>query len=490
MNLRFLNAKWILVSSISVFILIHLIYINLPPCSIHVWRQCNTLAVAQNFYDEGYNILTPRVDRRFDSDGITGTAFPLYEWMLAILYKFTGVHYWIHRLFSLIISVTAVIFSYKFLRNIFSNVIACSVASSLLLWSPEFFYHSINAIPDILALCFGFISLFYFTKNNRHKIDLSISFLFLTLSGLIKLQYLMIGVFYLSEFIKTIIKNKNINRELIQFLLLGLFTLFIVLSWYQYSLMLIEKSNLRDIGIEIRSADSFSKAITTLKKNIISDFPELVFGYGNTLILLIGIYQIFINRKNKYIFPFLLLFIVYCLYHTLELRQMDVHQYYMIPIYFSSIAILYAGVKFLFDKKRFSIILVLLIAQPVLACIRIIPARWGKSDLGISSTFSDEKKLNELKSLIPSNAKVIAGPDESGCIYLYFLHKKGFGYERGNQLSEIKNEKPLIEDYINRGATYLVTTNESDLKNDSLKKYFQSPIRFNDFYIIRIKNEK
>jgi hypothetical protein len=149
--------------------------------------------------------------------------------------------------------------------------------------------------------------------------------------------------------------------------------------------------------------------------------------------------------------------------------------------------LLYNGVEFLYKKGRYAIILILLIAQPTLACIRIIPARWGKSDLGISQSFSDKSKLEKLKSFIPVDAKIVAGPDESGCIYLYFLHKKGFGYERVNQLSEIKEGKILLENYIGRGATYLVTTNASDVTNDSLTRYFKKVIQFNEFYIIQLK---
>ena len=482
-----LNAKRILFCSIIVFILVHLIYINLPPCSIHVWRQCNTLAVAQNFYEENLNILEPRVDRRFESDGITGTAFPIYEWILAVIYKVTGVNYWVHRMLSLIFTITAIIFAFLFLKNITSNTIAASIASSLLLWTPELFYHSINAIPDILALCTGFISLYFYSKKDRDNFSSIVSFVFLTLSGLIKMQYLMVGVFHLVDFIKLKNKHRKLIKEDLLIIGSGLFCLSIVFCWYNYSLQLIEQSNLRDFGIEIRSASNLQTAFATLRKNLISDFPELVFGFANTLVIIIGCYTSFSKKSNKYLIYFSSLLFIYCVYHFLELRQMDVHHYYMMPIYFAIIALLYNGIEFLFKKGRYAIILVVLIAQPALACIRIIPARWGKRDLGISQSFSDKSKLEKLKSFIPADAKIIAGPDESGCIYLYFLHKKGFGYERANQLTETKEGKILLENYIGKGATYLVTTNASDVNNDTLAQYFEKAIQFNEFYIIQLK---
>ncbi|MFM7017124.1 MAG: ArnT family glycosyltransferase [Bacteroidota bacterium] len=479
--------KQILVLSILVFIGVHLIYINLPPCSIHVWRQCNTLAVAQNFYDEGLNILEPRVDRRFDSNGITGTAFPLYEWVLALIYKVIGVHKWVPRLFSLAITVTMFVFSFLFLKNITTNKIVAAVSCSLLLWSPEIFYQSINALPDLLALCCGFISLYFITNRDKNTTTLFASYFFLALSGLVKMQYLMIGIFHLIEMINNYFFQRNMNSIVFLQIFLGVMCLMLVFSWYHYSLGLIEESNLRDFGIEIRSACNLTDAYKTIKKNTISDFPELVFGFANTLVILLGIYFSQKNWKHHYFISFAILIGIYITYHLLELRQMDVHHYYMMPIYFSSLALLYQGISFLMQKRFTFIILFLLLLQPALACVRIIPARWGKSDLGISSTFSDEKKLNELKRNIPANAKVIAGPDESGCIYLYFLHKKGFGYERAFQLSTFNNGKPLIEDYIHRGAAYLITSNESDVKNDTLVTYYHEIKKLNEFYIIQLK---
>lgn len=481
------NANRILSISISVFVLIHLLYINLPPCSIHVWRQCNTLAVAQNFYDESLNILEPRVDRRFEGDGITGTAFPIYEWILALIYKVTGVHYWVHRMLSLFITIAAIIFSYRFLQNITANKSVAAISCALLLWTPELFYHSINAIPDILALCAGFTSLYFISKGDRTNYSISLSFLFLTVSGLIKLQYLMIGVFHFVDYMKSKMNNKSLGKK--DFLVIGsgIFCLTTVFSWYGYSLNLIEQSNLRDFGIEIRSANNLQSAITTIKKNLISDFPELVFGFANTLVILVGCYVSFSKRSNKYLLHFSALLLIYCIYHFIELRQMDVHHYYMMPIYFAIIALLYNGINFLYKNGRYSFIILVLIAQPALACIRIIPARWGKSDIGISQSFSDQSKLEKLKSFIPENAKVIAGPDESGCIYLYFLHKKGFGYERANQLTEFKDGQLLLKNYIDRGASYLITTDSSDVKNEKLLRFYNSIISYNEFYIIKLK---
>ena len=60
---RFKRWHFILVL-ILMQILSHFTYLKLPAVGNHVWRQCNTLAVARNYYQEDMNILYPRIDKR------------------------------------------------------------------------------------------------------------------------------------------------------------------------------------------------------------------------------------------------------------------------------------------------------------------------------------------------------------------------------------------------------------------------------------------
>jgi hypothetical protein len=71
--------RYLFPGSILLTIVLHLPFLNLPPKSIHVWRQSHSLAVARNFYREEMNIFKTRVDNRMDGDGITGSHFPTFE---------------------------------------------------------------------------------------------------------------------------------------------------------------------------------------------------------------------------------------------------------------------------------------------------------------------------------------------------------------------------------------------------------------------------
>ena len=489
------RSSFIFKISIALFVIVHMFYINLPPCSIHVWRQCNTMSVARNFAEEDMNILHPRVDRRFESDGITGTAFPLYEWLLANFMRFIGNPNYLSRIFSLFISVIGIIFCYRFIGIISDNKSVAAFTASSICWAPEFFYHSMNALPDILALTLAFASLYYFEKGIKSNSISAffISMLFLTLSGLVKIQYLMIGAYFATIFLMHLIKNSEsiLKKNKITIAVTGCLSIAITLGWYKYALLLIERSNLRDFGIEIRNADSIEAGLMILKKNLISDWPELVFGYANTLVIVIGIIAAFKKRNSKYFLPFLGLVIAYCAYHFLDLRQMQVHHYYMLPSYLFAVGLMAAGFQYLITKKKSAIILLVLIAQPILAGIRIIPARWGKQDLGIPQEFANQEQLNRLQKSIPEGELVIAGPDESGCIYLYFLHAKGFGFEHSGQLSEDINQESTLQNYIDRGASYLITSDDATINDEAVKKCIDKEVAVeNNFHVFKLIPKK
>ena len=163
------KSKWLSGTRIVIFALIisaisHLPFINLGPRSVHVWRQCNTLAVARNFYQEDMDIMNPRVDRRLDSNGVTGMQFPSYEYIVALGYKTFGLHNWVHRLVSLLITFWGAIGMFLLSRLLLKHDIAAGFAALAYTFSPDLYYFGFSALPDILALGSSVWGLYYFLK--------------------------------------------------------------------------------------------------------------------------------------------------------------------------------------------------------------------------------------------------------------------------------------------------------------------------------------
>ncbi len=60
--------KWI-VLILLLQVVIHLPFMNRVAMGNHVWRQVNTLAVAKNYYEKDMNILYPRIDKNYGTNG-------------------------------------------------------------------------------------------------------------------------------------------------------------------------------------------------------------------------------------------------------------------------------------------------------------------------------------------------------------------------------------------------------------------------------------
>ena len=129
----------------------------------------------------------------------------------------------------------------------------------------------------------------------------------------------------------------------------------------------------------------------------------------------------------------------------------------MIPYYPFLVVIVAYGTYKLWQHGPSVVVLILMIANPIVASIRILPERWMNRDKHIPMALYNEDTRDQLSNNVPQNALCIVGEDDSHCIYFYFLHKKGFGYDSWQSLVETQNAKsePIIKDYINKGATYL-----------------------------------
>ncbi len=463
---KLLKGNNVLIFALIINVLVHLPFINLGPRSVHAWRQSNTLAVAKNFYTEDMNILKPRVDRRLDSDGVTGMQFPSYEYVLAKSYQIFGFHNANHRLWSLLISCLGAIAMFLLTKKLLKNELAAGFAALAYCFSPDLFYFGFSALPDILALASSVWGLYLFlcwfeSKKYQHYF---LSLFFICLAGLTKIQFLAIG-FFIAPFILQ--NKKEIIQHIWSLLLFGLCAVIIPLAWYNYAVDLIKSSGLEDFGITFRPEKDLINGLQTIFKNLSNDLPDLLLNYASFLLFIYAIYLFFKNRfwKNTYFIPMLCWTLALIIYHIIELAQMNVHSYYMMPyIPVLILMVAYAVKHIQLLKRANTILLIVLFAEPILASTRIIPSRFTKPDPGIPMELYDDATRLKLVNAT-KNELCIVGPDISGCIYFYHLEKKGFGFNQKEDLFIEKNNARVIDDYIKRGAQYLYS-NDTSLAND------------------------
>lgn len=176
-------------------------------------------------------------------------------------------------------------------------------------------------------------------------------------------------------------------------------------------------------------------------------------------------------------------------YHIIELAQMNVHSYYMMP-YLPVLFLMVAyGARNISIKKNANVILFsILILSPILTGLRIIPSRFTKSNPSIPIELYQESFRNELISAAPANALCIVGPDVSGCIYFYHLEKKGFGFNSLSDLNERVGNETQLENFIGRGASYLYTNDSTVTSNAGIQARFSLVKKVESFYVYKLNN--
>ncbi|WP_138497553.1 ArnT family glycosyltransferase [Nostoc sp. PA-18-2419] len=183
-------------------IVLRIYNINSPIIGIHSWRQSDTAAIARNFYENGFNFFYPQIDWGGNSLGYCETEFPIYSFIVALIYKIFGVSEFWGRLTSIICFLVALYFLYQLVIKILNKKVA--------FWSCLFFislplnvYYSRTFQPEAMLLMCSIIGIYYFIHwlDSEEWKELIISGIFVALACLIKVLpiiYLGIPIFYLA----------------------------------------------------------------------------------------------------------------------------------------------------------------------------------------------------------------------------------------------------------------------------------------------------
>lgn len=472
-------------------LLMHIPFMDMPPRGNHVWRQCNTLSVARNFYEEEMNILKPRIDRRESTDGITGMQFPSFEFIIASVYKVTGEQNWVHRTVQFFLFVLGVVGFFKLTHVLTGNEVLAVIAAWFFIWSPELFYYSINALPDILALTFSLWGLYWFLKflSQNDNSYLILSWLALILAGATKLQYLAVGGAML---LGLLLQFRHLSAK--QIVIIGLFGISILAitgSWYLYAEHLTQASGLNDFGLAIKEFPSAEEALVILRSIFQVKIPETLMGYAATIAFIIGV----VSALRKSVWKKQRSIIlsgwsaVLLLYFILELGQFKYHSYYMIPFIPPLCIAGGYGALQVYNSRFNWVYLALIVASPILTGFRIVPGLLKKPNVPVG--LYDESKCTDLQNHIPENALVVAGNDPTSGVYLYYLRAKGWAFSHFKPLNQIdeKTGKHLIKNYINNGASILITDTPVELLG--IDEHTDSLVyTANGFWIYSLKDDR
>jgi hypothetical protein len=438
------------------------------------------MAVARNFYEEDMNILRPHVDRRNATDGVTGMQFPSYEWVTAVGYRVMGFHESWPRVLNWLFYMAGVIAFYGLVKQVSGQAGAAAIGAWCLAWSPELYYHGINALPDVLALTAAIAGLYWFSRwrSNQQPLTLLLSLLAVTLGGLTKLQFLAVGFPMAVFVIRDLLQRRYSWPKATQLFFYAVVAVGVPLLWYHYAVELIQTSGLADFGLEFRPAADLSTALAIMSHNIVSDVPEVLLGYVPLALMLVGVWRLIRHAptSHPWFVPGLAWGTALAAYYLIELRQMKHHTYYMLPLL---LVVGAWGGAWLWKLPRARMwIVVLLLLQPVLTFARISWTRWLRRKPEELTELFTAATRSTLETATPKGALCLVGPDDSGCIAFYMLHKKGFGFDRPEQLLDATPAgKPYVASCIDKGARYLYIRDTTIVHDQRLRPYLHQKLK-------------
>jgi hypothetical protein len=444
----------ILLLIVIISTLMHLEHFNKDLMSVHVWRQTQTQSTIDNFYEEDMNILNPRKNDRGDSDGIFRMEFPIYQWLIALLYKIFGSHIIITRIFTFIVGLFSILGLYKLLFALFRSEKLALIGAWTLNFSPAFYYYTINPLPDNFALCcvlWG-LALFFQWYRNKKLSYLILSGIFLSIGTLTKLPFI---IYYVVPFTYFIIQIKRYGLKKLNVLQVVSVFSFVVFpfAWY---LTVISGWHGNPVVKGILANDtSILTILDYIQHNLIIVLPEVLINYASVPFFLLGVVFAFKNKvlRNDKALLLLSLLGMALIYYAFEANAIKkVHDYYFFPFMpLIFILIPYGAFNLLRQKKaiyKYITIAILLVAP--FTCYLRMDVRWNPERPGFNKDLLVYKE--ELRSAVPNDALVVAGNDISHYIFFYYIDKKGWAFNDSKITPEMLNQ--MIE----KGAEYIYSS--------------------------------
>ncbi|HUW24323.1 MAG TPA: glycosyltransferase family 39 protein [Patescibacteria group bacterium] len=141
--------------------------IDIPLADHHSWRQADTAAVARNFIKEGWDFFRPKIDNmtslhsgKPNDQRLFLVEPPVYNSLVAGIYRIFGIHIKYARLVSVIFSLGAIAFLYLITANYLGDAVGLLAAFFLAVLPYSIFYSRV-VLPEPMIVFFT-LGMFYF----------------------------------------------------------------------------------------------------------------------------------------------------------------------------------------------------------------------------------------------------------------------------------------------------------------------------------------
>lgn len=423
------------------FFCLRLIGITDPPLEIsHNWRQVTVNMVARNFYEGEADLFYPQMDNAGEKSGITGTEFPLLNYLIALVASIFGWEHWYGRIINLVISSLGIWYFYLWIRDFINSRVA--FPSAMILLTSLWFTFSRKMMPDTFSLSISMIGLYYgfkYLTDNKRQF-LLIYFITATIGVLCKLPAIVVLSPLFIRFIGDWHKNKEFN---ISFFAISVAIFSVIGFWYIWWFnYLIALGNWQFYMM----GPGFPKGFFELLIDPYETFDNIFFEcikFTGFAAFCAGLIILFKDKTNKSI----LLFIgFWCFLFFLFMIQAGygyaTHDYYTLPL----VPALALGAGYGISR----------ISRPALkkACLGLIMLE------GIFNAVHDFRIKNEFKyylemesfanEFIPKDSRIVCDEGMNPRM-IYFLHRKGWSLD-----PDFIRRNGVIDSLELKGANYLV----------------------------------
>jgi 4-amino-4-deoxy-L-arabinose transferase-like glycosyltransferase len=469
---------------VILFLLVAIRFINIsmPILEGTATRQVQTAMIARNLYTGGFNILYPQVDFLGPGPGYMILEFPLYNFMVAILYfMLGGVYEWAGRFLTVLFYAGASVFLYKIVHGLFDKKTAL-ISVIVFGLSPISIIYSRAIMPDFPTLFFVIGSLYFMLKyaEKEHATNFWISCVFTMLALLVKPQsfYVAIPLAYLlwhKDRWNFFIKPRN-----------WLYLIIVVLpvvAWLLHgrsvhSLVSIREAYNFELNNWFEPALMLSVDYYSNTWRIIIDWVLSPLGFS---LFFIGIFIRPYKNSQRLIWYWLFGVVVYYIVFNTHIMGQEYYHIALVPI--ASIFIALAGIsifnkdfiqKTLFSNRLVLIVTALLVSLPIL--------RYAAYAFVVPRGYQHIPALSRQLEGMTDKDMLLIVSIPSGHSPLYYSKRKGWSFGLpGNDLRKTKRAIKYLEDLKEQGAKYFVSTCDSFLdKSPDFKKYLNKKYKIVD----------
>ncbi|MDD5688310.1 MAG: glycosyltransferase family 39 protein [Elusimicrobia bacterium] len=477
-----MKKNFLIIFSIFLFsVLVQIKGITNPLLDFHAWRQTQTAMTIRNYYENGFKFFYPQVDwvgqRSVER---AGTEFPVYSYLVALLYKVFGQHDILGRFLAVFFSASGAAYLFLLLKK-FISFRSAYVSSLIFSVIPIKIYFTRTIQPESIMLFATISGLYYFVcylENTNRKSYLLFSLFFLVLAPLVKLPslYILLPIAYLAY--------QKWGWKFLYRIDVWCYNILLILCvglWYKYT-----KSGIRILPLEF---NSFLDMLSVIKqpdfwaRHFLSRFIELTTTYVGLFFFAVGLWVVVLKNRK---FFFALWFTAVIIYIILIGRYGYIHQYTSLPYAPINAVFIGCGIVYFWEKYEQRgvlnklIIAFFVLVIPINSFIRI--HNWYKmSDVWLLRAEPIVAKLSASNDLFLCNTK-------ADSIQLYHIHRKGLTVD-------LRKTDLIFQNVASQGISFFLTgtddywPDDSETKKLLLKNYLLA-WKDKDFLIFDLRKRK